>query len=94
MAAPSRVLRQRTNAREAARIVRDVSAVASVPVFIVLVGVAVDLWVYSDAKTRAASGNTVVFRAGDFVLDSPESWAIGCLILWVVFFPLYLASRT
>jgi hypothetical protein len=69
------------------------SAVAAVPLFVVAVGIAVDLWVYSDAKQRAADGHPVVFRAGDFVLDSPAGWAMGCLILWVVFVPLYLASR-
>ena len=74
-------------------IVRNMPPVAAVPLLVLAVGVAVDLWVYSDAKRQAEVGRAVIFQAGAFVLDSPAAWAMGCLILWVVFFPLYLASR-
>jgi hypothetical protein len=64
-----------------------------VPVLVLLVILAVDLWVYADAKQRADQGAPVVVRIGAFVLETPVTWLVGCLILWMVFFPLYLVSR-
>lgn len=63
------------------------------PVVVVLALVAIDLWVYSDARQHAASGRPVTFQAGSFHLDTPAAWSLGVLILFVVFFPLYMTSR-
>lgn len=69
------------------------SLVALVPIIIVLLIISTDLWVYSDARAHAHQGDPVVFSAGSVQLDSPEIWAVVCLVLWVLGFPLYLASR-
>jgi hypothetical protein len=71
----------------------NMSTAALTPLVILGLGVAVDLWVYGDAKGHVAMGRPVTFRAGDFVIDTPAAWAVGCLILWIVFFPLYLTNR-
>ena len=39
----------------------------------------ISAWVYSDAKSRESS--------------SPVLWAIGCLLIFIVVFPLYLIMR-
>ena len=36
-------------------------------------------WVYSDAKSRDSS--------------HPVLWALGCLLMFIIFFPLYLIAR-
>ena len=66
---------------------------ALVPVLVLLVILAIDLWVYDDAKQRADQGAPVVVRIGAFVLETPKTWFVGCLILWIIFFPLYMVSR-
>jgi hypothetical protein len=45
------------------------------------------------ALLRAEGGNPVIFRSGSLKVDTPAAWALGCLILWIFFFPLYLANR-
>jgi len=72
---------------------RSMSLVELVPIIVVLVIVGTDLWVYTDARTRADSRDPVVFSIGSIRLDSPQVWAVVCLVLWVFCFPLYLASR-
>ena len=67
---------------------------ALVPVLVVLVILAIDQWVYADAKQRADKGAPVVLRIGAFVVETPATWFIGCLLLWILFFPLYMVSRT
>jgi len=66
---------------------------ALVPVLVPLVILAIDLWVYADAKQRADQGAPVVVRIGAFVLETSETWLVGCLVLWIFFFPLYMVSR-
>jgi hypothetical protein len=66
----------------------------SAPLLAVAVIVAFDLWVYADAKTQASNGFPVFFRAGSFAIETPAAWFMGCLLVWIVFFPLYLAART
>ena len=66
---------------------------ALVPVVVLLVILAIDVWVYADAKQRAGQGAPVVVRIGAFVLETPQTWFIGCLILWIIFFPLYMVNR-
>lgn len=66
----------------------SVGAVA--PILVMLVVLGADAWVYADAKGRTERGDSVAFSVGSFVVDTPVAWFLGCLILWVVFFPLYL----
>jgi len=69
------------------------SLVQLVPILAVLVIIGTDVWVYTDARTRAEQGNPVVLSVGSIQLDSPEVWAVACLVVWVFCFPLYLATR-
>ncbi|NJC72339.1 hypothetical protein HC031_21845 [Planosporangium thailandense] len=66
---------------------------ALAPILVLVVFLAVDAWVYADAKARSERRAPVVFSAGSFRVDTPVAWLLGCLILWVVFFPLYLTCR-
>jgi hypothetical protein len=65
-----------------------------VPVFVLVVILAIDAWVYQDAKRCADEGAPVVLRVGTFVLATPTQWFVACLLLWIIFFPLYLVSRS
>jgi hypothetical protein len=67
-----------------------VSSTALLSILVLLVVLAADAWVYSDARKRLQEGERVTFAAGSFRVATPEAWFFGCLILWVVFFPLYL----
>ena len=69
------------------------SMIEVVPVLVVLVILGTVAWVYQDATARAAQGAPVVFSAGSIHLDSPQLWALVCLVFWIICFPLYLASR-
>jgi hypothetical protein len=71
-----------------------VPSAAAVPLIAAIVVVAIDAWVYADAKAHADRGGPVVFRAGSFAVDTPAAWFLGCLLLWVIFFPIYLTSRS
>jgi hypothetical protein len=70
-----------------------VVSAALLPVVAVLVILAVDSWVYLDAKRYANEGRPVVFRSATLVIDSPVTWFVWCLVLWIIFFPLYMVSR-
>lgn len=65
-----------------------------VPVVVISGLVACVLWVLHDARANAASGHPVTVHLGDFKIDRPEAWASACLVMWVVFFPLYLKARS
>ncbi|MGC9667383.1 hypothetical protein ACNTMW_12595 [Planosporangium sp. 12N6] len=67
---------------------------ALAPLLFMLVIATIDAWVYLDAKARADRGRPVVFSAGSFEVGTPVAWLLGCLVLFVVFLPLYLTSRT
>jgi membrane protease YdiL (CAAX protease family) len=55
---------------------------------ILLVIVASTIWVGFDASGRDfTTGKRWVMAKG------PVGWALGCLVLWIVFFPAYLAQR-
>ena len=68
------------------------AALASLVILLLVVALAV--WIYDDARVRAEQGRPVIFQSGAFVLDTPGAWAIACLLLVVLFLPLYLVSRT
>jgi hypothetical protein len=69
------------------------SASALVPVLVLLAILAADLWVYADARAHRDRGTLVVFSSGSLRVDTPAAWFLGCLILWIVFFPIYIKSR-
>jgi hypothetical protein len=69
------------------------SVTALVPILVLLAVLATDLWVYTDAKAHYEQGTPVVVSIGSFVADTPGAWFFGCLILWILFFPLYIKRR-
>ena len=50
-------------------------------------------WVYQDAATHHEAGEPVLFWSGALRVETPAAWAAACLVLWVIFFPLYLRAR-
>ncbi len=50
-------------------------------------------WVHTDAGARERRGRPVVFQAGPLEIATPVAWALACLLLCVVFLPVYLLSR-
>lgn len=68
-------------------------ALALLPLVVLLAILAIDLLVYDDAKKRRDSRRPVVAAIGSFRIDTPEAWLAGCLVLSIVFIPLYLAAR-
>jgi hypothetical protein len=66
---------------------------ALVPLVIGLAILATDVWVYTDARARAEQGSPVELASGSVRIDTPAAWFVGCLLLWVLFFPLYVTSR-
>jgi len=52
-----------------------------------------DVWVYLDARRRAAAGRPVQFATGSLQVQEPEQWLALCALLFAVFFPAYLVSR-
>jgi hypothetical protein len=69
------------------------SVSAVVPIFVVLFVVSADLWVDADARAHEDPGTPVVFSVAFLEVDSPAAWFVGCLLLWIVFFPVYLDLR-
>ncbi len=65
-----------------------------VPLVVLFMVVAADLWVYSDAKRCAAAGSPVFLRIGAFTISTPDAWLVGCVVLWIFFFPMYFVSRS
>ncbi|MGD0453916.1 MAG: hypothetical protein ABSB69_09995 [Solirubrobacteraceae bacterium] len=53
---------------------------------LVLVIVGSSIWVGFDAQGRDFSDSNMA--------RGPYAWAFGCLILWILFFPAYLAQRS
>jgi hypothetical protein len=64
------------------------------PLVVVVVIGAIDLWVYRDAERCADEGAPVVLRIGGLVVSTPARWLLGCVILWIFFFPMYVISRS
>ena len=69
------------------------SATALAPVILLLVILTVDVWVYKDARERRDSGRTVVVTIGSITIDTPEAWLAGCVVVSLMFIPLYLVAR-
>ena len=66
--------------------------VAVVPLLVVVTILGVAGWVYSDARRRADQGLPVVYD-GFVTIDTPGAWCAGCIVVWIVVLPLYLAAR-
>ena len=64
------------------------------PLLLVLVIVATDIWVFLDAKRCSQAGSPVFLRIGTLSLETPLAWFVGCVLLWIFFFPMYLVSRS
>jgi hypothetical protein len=69
------------------------SATALVPILVLLLAFATDLWVYVDAKAQDERGTPVVASIGRLEIATPAAWFLGCLLLWILFFPLYITRR-
>jgi hypothetical protein len=70
------------------------SVIALGPILVLAAVLATDLWVYADARARWERGAPVILTLGFLQVDTPAAWFVGCLLLWIVFFPLYIkASR-
>lgn len=61
---------------------------------LLVIVVVVDVWVFLDSQSRANRRRPVVASIGSLVLDTPQAWTLACLLLWVLFFPMYLAARS
>jgi hypothetical protein len=64
------------------------------PLAVLVVVVALDVWVFLDAQARAGRRRPVVASIGSLVLDTPGAWTLACLVLWILFFPMYLVARS
>jgi hypothetical protein len=64
--------------------------VVLVPIVLVI---GADIWVYVDARSHQGSGREPGVRIGSLQVESPEAWALGCLVLFVIVFPMYLIAR-
>ncbi len=64
------------------------------PLGLLIVVVILDVWVYLDAHARASRRQPVVASIGSLVLETPGAWMLACLVLWILFFPMYLVARS
>ena len=64
------------------------------PLGLLVIVVAIDVWVYLDAHARAGRRRPVVASIGSLVLQTPGTWMVACLVLWILFFPMYLVARS
>jgi hypothetical protein len=71
----------------------QINLIAFVPIVVIVVALATDLWIYEDAKAQQDGGTPVVLSLGAFRLDTPVGWLAACLLLWIVFVPLYIVGR-
>jgi hypothetical protein len=78
-----------------AAVIVDTAVMAGVTVTLVavVVLVALDWWVYVDAQTRERARRPVEMQLGTLQIDVPRLWLACCVVLFVVFFPLYLVAR-
>jgi hypothetical protein len=64
-----------------------------IPFLLLLIVAATDIWVYFDAQRCVAAGSPIFFRIGGFRIDTPAAWLVGCIVVWIFFFPMYLVSH-
>lgn len=58
-----------------------------------MVALAVDIWIFLDAKRRSESGDAVVATVGPVTLSTPQQWLLAGVLLWIVVVPLYFVAR-
>jgi hypothetical protein len=63
------------------------------PVIIAGLVICADVWVLLDARRWTRKGTPVVFRFGSITIATPETWAALCLLLFVIFLPIYAIAR-
>jgi hypothetical protein len=66
---------------------------AALPLIVVAALLVFVFWVFSDASTHARNGTPVTSSIGSLTLDTPAAWAAACLVLSVIFIPLYVSAR-
>lgn len=64
--------------------------VGLVPLILV---VSADIWVYRDAQARANTRREVEASIGSWRIATPETWLVGCAVLFLLIFPMYLVAR-
>ncbi len=64
------------------------------PLALLIMVVILDAWVFVDAQRRAQARRPVVASIGSLVLKTPTAWLLACLLVWVLFFPMYLVARS
>lgn len=69
------------------------SDAALVPILVVLLVLATDLWVLADARAHLERGTPVTFSTAFLTVETPVSWFVCCLFVWILFFPLYITLR-
>lgn len=69
------------------------TAALLVPALVLFAVFSTASWVYADAKAQCERGTPVVLSVCAFEVATPKGWFLGCLLAWVVFFPLYLTGR-
>ncbi len=52
-----------------------------------------DTIAHADARSRQGTGREPGVRIGSLQVNSPEAWVIGCVVLFVIVFPMYLVAR-
>jgi hypothetical protein len=57
---------------------------------VLIVVAATSIWVFVDARQLGAKRGVL---GGGFLDSSAGAWFIGCLLLWIIAFPCYLAAR-
>jgi hypothetical protein len=66
------------------------------PILVLLVALFIDLgtavWVHADAKAESEGGTPVVFSAGFLEVDTPAAWFFTCLLMWILFLPIYVIT--
>jgi hypothetical protein len=83
---------RRADSDESTAAISGLPAGAFGPILVLLLVLASDFWVFEDAKARRERGTPVVFT-GFVNLETPGDWFVGCLLVWIVFFPLYIMRR-
>jgi hypothetical protein len=61
---------------------------------ILLIVIGSSIWVYFDAKNIGVKKSGEKAKTGKVQTDmGPVGWAICCLLLWIIAFPIYLFKR-
>ena len=72
---------------------RAVTASALTALFLVTAVAGCSYWVLQDARARTERGRPVAVVLIGLTIEDPQVWAALCLLLSVIFVPLYLVAR-